>query len=97
MVCSFWKIHKEENEDNIISGYNFHRRQVELETALGVDTKSLPREKWDTWDPTLISEVMMMVVMMMVVVVMMVMMVVVMMVLTMYTYSEVGYPAGFQL
>ena len=57
---------------------------------MGVDTKSLPREKWDTWDPTLISEVMMMVVMM-------VMMVVVMMVLTMYTYSEVGYPAGFQL
>ena len=45
---------------------------------MGVDTKSLPREKWDTWDPTLISEVMMMVV-------------------TMYTYSEVGYPAGFQL
>ena len=63
----------------IISGYNFHRHQVELETALGVDTKSLPREKWDTWDPTLISEVMMM------------------MVVTMYTYSEVGYPAGFQL
>merc|ERR550534_464796 len=29
---------------------------VELETALGVDTRSLPREKWDTWDPTLISE-----------------------------------------
>ena len=58
---------------------------------MGVDTKSLPREKWDTWDPTLISEVVMMVVMMMVVVVMMVM------VLTMYTYSEVGYPAGFQL
>ena len=31
--------------------------QVELETSLGVDTKALPREKWDTWDPTLISEV----------------------------------------
>ena len=39
----------------IISCY--HDFKVELETSLGVDTKSLPREKWDTWDPTLISEV----------------------------------------
>lgn len=30
--------------------------QVELETSLGVDTRSLPREMWHTWDPTLISE-----------------------------------------
>ena len=57
---------------------------------MGVDTKSLPREKWDTWDPTLISEVMMMVVMMMVVMMMVV--------VTMYIYSEGGYPLpGFQL
>ena len=56
-----------------------------METALGVDTKSLPREKWDTWDPTLISEVVMMVVMMMGVVVMMVM---VMMVIVVDTIQE---------
>ena len=31
--------------------------QVQLEKELGVKTESLPREKWDTWDPTLISEV----------------------------------------
>merc|ERR1719295_208027 len=29
---------------------------VQLEKELGVKTESLPREKWDTWDPTLISE-----------------------------------------
>merc|ERR1719319_794134 len=29
---------------------------VQLEKELGVKTESLPRELWDTWDPTLISE-----------------------------------------
>ena len=46
--------------------------KVELETSLGVDTKSLPREKWDTWDPTLISEVLILVILVMVMMVMMV-------------------------
>ena len=49
----------------IISSYDHVK--VELETSLGVDTKSLPREKWDTWDPTLISEVLMLVMVMMVI------------------------------
>ena len=31
--------------------------QVQFESTLGINTMSLPREKWDTWDPTLISEV----------------------------------------
>ena len=31
--------------------------QVLREKELGVNTVSLPREDWDTWDPTLISEV----------------------------------------
>ena len=31
--------------------------QVLYEKELGVNTVSLPRENWDTWDPTLISEV----------------------------------------
>ncbi|XP_023336908.1 transient receptor potential-gamma protein [Eurytemora carolleeae] len=30
---------------------------VQTELALGVDTLELPREQWDAWDPTLISEV----------------------------------------
>ena len=31
--------------------------QVKYEQSLGLQTSNLPREKWDTWDPTLISEV----------------------------------------
>ena len=31
--------------------------KVRYETQLGLNTSNLPREKWDTWDPTLISEV----------------------------------------
>ena len=31
--------------------------QVQYEISLGLKTSNLPREKWDTWDPTLISEV----------------------------------------
>ena len=31
--------------------------KVLREKELGVNTVSLPRENWDTWDPTLISEV----------------------------------------
>ena len=31
--------------------------QVQHEISLGLNTSNLPREKWDTWDPTLISEV----------------------------------------
>ena len=31
--------------------------QVQHESSRGINTMSLPREKWDTWDPTLISEV----------------------------------------
>ena len=30
--------------------------QVLHESSLGINTVSLPREDWDTWDPTLISE-----------------------------------------
>jgi len=29
---------------------------VQHEISLGLNTSNLPREKWDTWDPTLISE-----------------------------------------
>ena len=31
--------------------------QVRYELSLGLPTDNLPREQWDTWDPTLISEV----------------------------------------
>ena len=34
----------------------FINLQVEREKELGINTVSLPREDWDTWDPTLISE-----------------------------------------
>ena len=41
---SLWKI------------YQTFDPQVEREKELGINTISLPREDWDTWDPTLISE-----------------------------------------
>ena len=31
--------------------------QVRYELSLDLNTSNLPREQWDTWDPTLISEV----------------------------------------
>ena len=37
--------------------YHLPTFQVQFESTLGINTMSLPREKWDTWDPTLISEV----------------------------------------
>ena len=30
---------------------------VEREKEMGIHTINIPREDWDTWDPTLISEV----------------------------------------
>ena len=42
------------NENNIFITFVF---KVRYETQLGLNTSNLPREKWDTWDPTLISEV----------------------------------------
>ena len=37
--------------------YHIFLLQVQHEISLGLNTANLPREKWDTWDPTLISEV----------------------------------------
>ena len=37
--------------------HNIYTLQVRYELSLGLPTDNLPREQWDTWDPTLISEV----------------------------------------
>ena len=52
MIISF-----DEYEIDVSGSKSLLLHQVELEKELGVKTESLPREKWDTWDPTLISEV----------------------------------------
>ena len=44
-------------KESKINKNNVLQFKVRYETQLGLNTSNLPREKWDTWDPTLISEV----------------------------------------